>query len=44
VRHKHEPDNYTDNRQINVFQKAVYFNGRYRTGLRCPPFACRRPA
>jgi hypothetical protein len=40
--HKHEPGNYTDNRQINVFQHAVYHNGAYRNGLMCPGFACTR--
>ncbi|HEY7428891.1 MAG TPA: DUF4189 domain-containing protein [Gemmataceae bacterium] len=36
--HRHELDNYTDNRQINVFQKAVYHNGAYKRGLVCPGF------
>jgi hypothetical protein len=39
--HKHEPNHYTDDRQINVFQHAIYWNGRYSKGDRVPPFFCR---
>jgi hypothetical protein len=36
--HMHERDNYTDDRQINVFTHAVYHNGTYKRGLACPGF------
>ena len=36
--HKHEVDKYDDQRQINVFQRALYHNGKYKAGLACPGF------
>jgi serine/threonine-protein kinase len=36
--HRHEDDKYDDERQINVYQRAVYHNGKYKVGLACPRF------
>ena len=36
--HLHELNNYSDNRQINVFARAVWCNGAYKRGVHVPGF------
>ena len=35
--HMHGKDEYTVDLQINAFQWSVYWAGKYRRGLKCPP-------
>jgi hypothetical protein len=38
--HAHDVGDYGDNRQINCFHRAVYFNGTYNGNLNAPQVIC----